>query len=80
MKITCPMCAQEGSAPDHVNGKKVRCPGCEKVFRVHKEFITNTLPEGVVVCSRCQFAFSEMFTDTQEGKTLCKVCVNLSPA
>lgn len=78
MTITCPMCAQEGSAPEHINGKKVRCPGCQKVFRVSDEFITETLPEGIAHCSKCGFAFTEMFTEKQGDDILCSLCAQSS--
>lgn len=74
------MCAQEGSAPDHIHGKKVRCPGCKKVFRVQEAFVTETVSEGVVTCSKCGFAFSEIFTRKQDSSTLCNICIELSPA
>lgn len=80
MKITCPMCAQQGSAPDHIIGKKVRCPECKKVFRVDSKCIIEQLPEGITACSKCGFAFSEAFIKQQGDDILCTLCAQLSSA
>ena len=40
MKMTCPHCGVIGSAHDSLPGAKVRCPQCDKVFKVMEEEIT----------------------------------------
>jgi len=39
MKITCPHCGIVGSAHDSMPGEKVRCPQCDKVFKVTEQKI-----------------------------------------
>lgn len=34
MKVSCPHCILKGTADDALVEKKVRCPQCQKVFRV----------------------------------------------
>jgi len=40
MKMTCPHCGVIGSAHDSQPGEKVRCPQCDKVFKVMDQEIT----------------------------------------
>src|SRR5665647_315206 len=39
MKMTCPHCGVIGSAYGPMPGEKVRCPQCDKVFRVMEQKI-----------------------------------------
>lgn len=39
MKTTCPHCGIVGSAHDSMHGEKVRCPQCNKVFKVTEQKI-----------------------------------------
>ena len=39
MKIDCPHCGVHGSVDDSLAGKKLRCPGCSKVFLVAEEVL-----------------------------------------
>lgn len=36
MKLICPHCGLKGTADDALLEKKVRCPQCQKVFRLHE--------------------------------------------
>jgi uncharacterized protein (DUF2225 family) len=39
MKLMCPYCGLKGTADDALLEKKVRCPQCQKVFRLQQENI-----------------------------------------
>lgn len=34
MKLICPHCGLKGTADEALQGKKVRCPQCQKIFRL----------------------------------------------
>lgn len=104
MKMMCPHCGLEGNAKESLLGKKVRCPECQKVFRVDEKVTSfddtemdvaqqdknniarqepaseneagaeAALPEGVVRCSKCGFAFSAQFTEDSGEEILCALC------
>ena len=40
MKMTCPHCGVIGSAHDSMPGGKVRCPQCDKVFKITEQKIS----------------------------------------
>ena len=40
MKLICPFCGLKGTADDALFEKKVRCPECQKVFRLLEGNIT----------------------------------------
>lgn len=77
MKMTCPHCGVIGTAHERLPGEKVRCPQCEKVFRVMEQTITcphcavsGSAPGSAVGtklrCPRCEKVFvlnMERFSD-----------------
>lgn len=105
MKIICPHCGVKGSAGEGLQGKKVRCPECSKVFRVTEQVLTGmcvedqdvslvieepaveeraalespVLPDGVEICSKCGFAFSEQFRETIGVESFCSLCALRRP-
>ncbi len=46
MLIHCPKCQSTLDLPDDVEGKKVRCPACQEIFRATKEIVTNAIQAG----------------------------------
>lgn len=37
MKLICPYCGLKGTAKDHLLGRKVRCPECQKIIEVTED-------------------------------------------
>ena len=90
MKLMCPHCGVKGTADDALMEKKVRCPQCQKIFRLNE---TTTLsaestpkPQvaqtGIVppaqelgTCSVCGFSLSSTYLQEKDAKLYCRICL-----
>ena len=44
MKLICPHCGLKGTAEEALQNKKVRCPQCQKIFRLNETNIVSVEP------------------------------------
>ena len=67
MKLRCPECGLKGTADDGLLESKVRCPGCETVFRLTREAT-------VARCAICDFRLGLDCLREIDGSFYCRVC------